>query len=525
MDMLDVNGSTAALKREIVQIKASVEATEHKLRVAGYARVSSDSDDQLNSFAAQMTYYARLAEQNTDWEFVDIYADEGISGVSTEKRDDFSRLLQDCKDGKIDRIITKSLSRFSRNSADSIQLTRELKSMGVSVLFEKERIDTAKITSENLLTLYSTLAQEESISISNNCKKGARMRMSRGEYVSSNAAYGYRLVDNDLQIYEPEAVVVRRVFEEYSNGKGAQEIAKGLNADVIPQKQGNLKWTAYSIVTLLRNERYIGDMRLQKYYNEDTLPYRKQVNRGELPQYYVKNTHPSIINRIQFKLVNILLDERRLHINTENIHHALRGKIRCRHCNTVYRYKNVRDKTYWVCRAHDKASEACPAEWIREGDVYAAFVRMYNKLQKNHKYILETYLSDLERLRELEQSGNAELHIINKQIVELTEQSHALTGLMSSGILDSALFISQTDELNRKVTGLKQAKSRMLEGSKCDHFIEKTEELIAALKKGPTHLLTMDEAIFEEIVDKILASDTESLDFVLSNGLILNERL
>ncbi len=138
---------------------------------------------------------------------------------------------------------------------------------------------------------------------------------------------------------------------------------------------------------------------------------------------------------------------------------------------------------------------------------------------------LETYLSDLERLRELEQSGNTELHIINKQIVELTEQSHALTGLMSSGILDSALFISQTDELNRKVASLKQAKSRMLTGSKSDRLIEKTEELIAALKKGSTHLLTMDDTIFEEIVDKILASDTESLDFVLSNGLILNERL
>ncbi|WP_066460115.1 recombinase family protein [Anaerotruncus rubiinfantis] len=211
MNPLQTQGSGALTpEREIIRIKASADTIPQKFRVAGYARVSSDSSDQLNSFSTQVNYYQRLIEKNSDWSLAEIYADEGISGVSTEKREDFNRMLSDCKKGKIDRIITKSTSRFARNTLDAISVIRELKSIGVTVYFEKEGIDTAKITGENLLTLYSLFAQEESISISQNCKKGNRMRMQSGTYVSSNPPYGYRLVDNRLQIYEPEAEIVRR---------------------------------------------------------------------------------------------------------------------------------------------------------------------------------------------------------------------------------------------------------------------------------------------------------------------------
>ncbi|MFI3255690.1 MAG: recombinase family protein, partial [Eubacteriales bacterium] len=175
--------------REIIEIRATVPKEEIKLRVAAYARVSSDSEEQLNSFSNQMTYYTKLVEEKEVWELVDVYADEGISGVSAKKRTEFQRLLEDCRDGKIDRVITKSVSRFARNTIDSITALRELKSLGVSVLFEKEGIDTEKLSSETLITLYSNFAQEESLNISKNCKKGIRMKMEHGTYTPASAPY------------------------------------------------------------------------------------------------------------------------------------------------------------------------------------------------------------------------------------------------------------------------------------------------------------------------------------------------
>lgn len=222
-----------------------------------------------------MHYYTKLIEKKPEWELVEIYADEGISGASTEKRDDFNRMVEDCRKGKIDRIITKSTSRFARNTLDTIRIIRELKSLGVTVFFEKENLDTALLTSENLLTLYATFAQEESLSISQNCKKGNRMRMQRGEYVSSNPAYGYRLVNNQLEIYVPEAKIVRRIFVEYLAGKGTASIAADLMKDNIPRKNGNVKWYSTTIAFILRMSGIIGDMLLQKSYNEDDHTYRK----------------------------------------------------------------------------------------------------------------------------------------------------------------------------------------------------------------------------------------------------------
>lgn len=236
MNSMNIQGTSALnSKKEIIKINA-LKSEMAKLRVSGYARVSSDSADQLNSFSTQVNYYQRIINGNPMWQMTEVYADEGISGVSVNKRDDFARMLADCKRGKIDRIITKSTSRFARNTLDAIGVIRELKDIGVTVYFEKENLDTAILTSENLLTLYSLFAQEESMTISKNCKKGARMRMSKGTYVSSNPPYGYRLVNNELVIEENEAEIVRIIFREYLGGKGYSTIAKELMADDIPFK-------------------------------------------------------------------------------------------------------------------------------------------------------------------------------------------------------------------------------------------------------------------------------------------------
>lgn len=530
METLETVGSNALNhpQREIIKIKAAVGMEPTKLRVAGYARVSSDSDDQLNSFSAQVRYYTRLIEKKAIWQFVEVYADEGTTGVSTDKRDDFNRMMKDCQKGKIDRIITKSTSRFARNILDTIRVIRELKEIGVTVFFEKENIDTTNITSENLLTLHALFAQEESLSISKNCKKGARMRMRSGTYVSSNPAYGYRLVDNQLKIFEPDARIVRRIFSEYLGGRGIVQIARVLTAEGIPRKDGKTKWHPPEISFILKNERYVGNMLFQKGYNEDTLPYRKYRNKGELPQYYVKNTHEPIISPIQFELANILLRERAEVLNDIQYgQYPLSLKIRCETCGATYRRRVNNGRTYWVCRAHNEDRNLCDSKWITEEGIYNAFIRLYNKLKRNYSDILQPMLSQLEKLKEMKARGNPELSTINKQIAELSEQNHVMNGLLSKGILDSALFISQSDELNSKIRNLKIAKTRLLEDDTVGDLIEKIEELIEILESGPDHINELDEVLLDDMVERIIGGDGRSntIDFILLGGLRLTERL
>lgn len=512
--------------REIFHIQGAAPQANLKLRLAGYARVSSDSTDQLNSFSVQVRYYTRLIEENESWELIEVYADEGLTGVSTDKRDDFNRMLADCRKGKIDRIITKSTSRFARNTMDTIRVIRELKSLGVSVYFEKEGIDTQSLTSENLLTLYAMFAQNESENISKNTKKGNRMRMESGAYVSSNVPYGYRLTDSLPQIYEPEAEVVRRIFSEYLMGRGTDEIAKGLTRDGIPRKDGGLPWRHQAVLLILRNERYIGDMLLQKHYNEDAIPYKQYHNRGELPQYYVKNSHEPIVDRIQFELTNILLDERsRLMNNAPPGEYPLSRKIRCGICGTAYRRKLTNNTIYWVCRQHDRDRVQCASERITEEAVCGAFIRLYNHLKKNRDQILLPMLSQLEKLQEQKTRSNPEISTLNKQIAHLSEQNHVMNGLLSDGILDSALFISQTDELARKLRALKNIKAKLMEEIDADDTLGKTQDLLDVLTAGPEHITEMDTALFGELVEKIIVRNNVSLDFVLINGLTLTERM
>ena len=213
---------------QVIIIDPILQVRSHKLRTAAYARVSSDSDDQLYSFTAQVSYYTELIKGNEEWEFVDIYADEGITGLRMDKRDDFLRMIRDCRKGKIDRILTKSISRFSRNTRECLQIIRELKSIGVTIYFEKEHLDTAEISDEMLLTFFSGNAQQESMTISTNMRWSYQNRMKKGRFITCKAPFGYRLVDGILQIDEQEAEIVRYIFDSYLNGRSKDEIAADL---------------------------------------------------------------------------------------------------------------------------------------------------------------------------------------------------------------------------------------------------------------------------------------------------------
>lgn len=235
-----------------------------KLRVAAYARVSSDSDDQINSYIAQVDFYSKYIASKEDWEMVDIYADEGITGLEARRRDDFNRMMEDCRAGKIDRVLVKSISRFARNTKEYIQFVRELLRLGISIYFEKENIDTGKMTSEQVAQIYGAFAQMESTNHSGNMRTSVRMRMEKGLFVPPTAPYGYRLAGRDLEIIPEEAEVVRMIYSAYLRGQGKEDIARELNRLGTERGRGRQKWHPSTVHYILTNISYTGDMIWQK---------------------------------------------------------------------------------------------------------------------------------------------------------------------------------------------------------------------------------------------------------------------
>lgn len=256
----------------VIAIPSVGQEQTRKLRVAAYARVSSDSEDQLHSFAAQTAHYTELIHQNPDWEFVDVYADKGITGTSAEKREEFQRLLADCRRGRIDKILVKSSSRFARNTKESLEAVRELKALGIGVNFEEEKIDTSELSGELLTAIFAMLAQKESEAISERMRWSYQVRMRAGKFITCNAPLGYDLVEGKLEINENEGQVVRYIFNQYLAGQSMEGIAKDLTRYGIPTRAGGPCWRMTAVGYILSNEKYVGDSLLQKSYT--TKPFR-----------------------------------------------------------------------------------------------------------------------------------------------------------------------------------------------------------------------------------------------------------
>ena len=335
-----------------VTIIPAKDRSDEIVRTAAYARVSSDSQDQLNSFAAQIRYYTEMLQDSNNAVFVDMYADEGITGTSATKREDFQRLMNDCRKGKIDRILTKSVSRFARNTKDCFEAIRVLKTLGVSVYFEKENIDTSELSSEMLLTLHSQFAQEESMSISKNVRMGFRKRMQDGSYVPSSVPFGYVRENGKLVINESEAEIVRNIFADYLTGEGEITLAA--------KYQLNLSTIKY----ILTNEKYTGDSIFHKWYTTDTLPFRCVENKGEKEKYYACGTHPTIISKKPFNNVQQLINKKgAVRRGKETSLYALSKKIYCGNCGRFSKGRNA--ATEYIGSAEITMSPQINARYVR----------------------------------------------------------------------------------------------------------------------------------------------------------------
>ncbi len=403
-----------------------------KIRVAAYCRVSSDSADQLNSYMAQMRYYESFLSDSDTEILVNVYADEGITGTRMDKRDDFQRMLKDCRRGKIDRIISKSVSRFARNTKECLTVIRELKSLGITVMFEKENIDTANISDEMMITIMGGLAQEESTSISNNMRWSVQKRMQNGTYKISRPPFGFDICKGELIVNEMQAVIVKSIFQMYINGYGVQKIAEVLNHENIAGSNQKAVWTAFTILKILKNERYIGDAVFQKYYITETLPRMEKTNHGEKQKYYVSGTNPPIIERETFKIVQELLRERRVPYSDTS--HFLSGKLYCAECGATFKYKKRICSACWVCRKHDNSASKCFVKPVSQEHFYSAFMNLYNKLKNQYDVIFIPLLSQLQELKTKKFSSNQQYMKISKNIAQLKEQIHVLTRLKTKNL-------------------------------------------------------------------------------------------
>ena len=331
-------------------------------RVAAYARVSSGKDAMLHSLSAQIDYYRNLIFSNPEWRFCGVYADEAMTGTK-DNRENFQKMLAECRAGNLNLIITKSISRFARNTVTLLETVRELKDLGVDVLFEEQNIHSLSSDGELMLSILASYAQEESLSASENQKWRIRRDFEQGK-VSCLQMLGYkRNHDGVLEIIPDEAEIVRLIFNSYLSGMGKLAIANMLNENQIFSKFGN-EWTAESVKRILTNEKYCGELMLQKFYSENHLTKRKMINHGEIKKFYVEEAHPPIIEKSVFAAVQKHLQEQKEHFTptkSTTVVYPFSGKIQCQCCGKNYRRKTTATGVVWICATYNtKGKKHCP---------------------------------------------------------------------------------------------------------------------------------------------------------------------
>lgn len=492
-------------------------------RVAAYARVSSDSADQLNSYATQVEYYTSTIQAADEWEFAGLYADEGVTGTRADKREDFQRLLRDCRAGKIDRILVKSISRFARNTLDCIQTVRELKQLGVAVVFEKEGIDIGSLGSEMLLSILGAAAQEESLSISQNLKWSYQKRMRAGNFITCSAPLGYFLEGNTLVPDPQEVPIVEYIFASYLAGKNMGEIAEDLNTQEAPFiRRKNARWYRTSIRYILSNEKYIGDSLLQKTYTPNMLPLVNIHNNGQLPKFYIKNSHPAIIPVEVFEAVQTLIKSRAAFRTPTSAAGSfpLSHIMKCGFCGSTFHRHLKKGIARWNCSQHVKDASLCPLDVIAEENVYQVFLALFNKLLDNRE-ILKTMLVQLLEMQSKTFYTRPDIQELNRQIAEIVRQNHTLARLQAKGCMDSASYIERCNQNNRRLEELRSQLRSLQTPNDVDSTIENTKRLIDTLD-GSEPMLEFDPAIFKSMVQRITVYP-ERFCFHLINGLALDE--
>lgn len=476
-----------------------------KLKVAAYCRVSTDSDEQATSYEAQMEHYTNFIQKNDEWELAGIFADDGISGTNTKKREEFNRMIEECMAGHIDMVITKSISRFARNTLDCLKYIRQLKEKNIPVFFEKENINTMDSKGEVLLTIMASLAQQESESLSKNVKLGLQFRYQNGEVqVNHNRFMGYTKDENGHLIIEPsEAEIVKRIYLEYLQGASLKQIGEGLEADGILTAAGKAKWRPETIKKILRNEKYIGDALLQKTYTVDVLTKKRVQNNGIVPQYYVENDHEPIIPRdLYMQVQEEMLRRANLHSGEKrkkrvySSKYALSSIVYCSKCGDIYRRIawNNRGKhsIVWRCVSRvEHGPSCCDAPTVKETELQNAVVTAINKALGGKDDMLAALEENIAMVFALEDEGSIES--INARLEELQQE-----------LLKRANAKQDYNDLADEIDRLREMKQNaMVENAGREGLKQRIAEMKQFLAEQTERIEEYDESLVRRMVERI----------------------
>jgi DNA invertase Pin-like site-specific DNA recombinase len=500
------------------------------IRRAAYARVSSDTEEQLSSYRAQVRYYTDTLSKMPNTEFVGIYADEGITGVNINKRKEFKRLIDDCRNGKIDEVWCKSISRFARNTLDALQYIRELKALNINIHFEGINVDTMDNKGELLITILASIAEEESRNISANVRWSVVKRFEEGKVIVSNI-YGYRL-DNDgnLEIEPSEACIVRRIYREFLDGYTAAQIAKRLNEDGVPTYYGK-RWTAAGVMKVLTQEKMCGNAVLQKTYMASFLAKKRMKNEGQVKQWEVENSHPAIVDKDTWDKVQSEIQRRAdLSSSGERLSGKYRNNyvfstmIKCECGDGLRRWKQGRkNEAVWVCKTHQADKSKCPVKPIKESAIQAAFVRMVNKLTEDKDGIIADIMVAANEV--ITDTDKTDYEAKTIELNTCREEMMAISKGRAAGTVSSEEYRVKTAALMERIDTLTEETAQM---SRLMHSkslaTHRLDDIRQALENDI--LNTFDADLFKRLVKEITVhteSGTVELKFELLCGISVRE--
>lgn len=508
------------------------EPDDNVKRVAAYCRVSTDKTDQANSLESQQKYFNEYIKQNHLWELYDIYVDDGISGTNTKKRAAFNQMIDDAKKGEFDLIITKEISRFARNILDSIGYTRELKALGIGVIFLNDNINTLDSDAEMRLAFLSTMAQEESRKTSERVKWGLRRQMEKG-VVLGRDMLGYNVRDGKLIINEEGAETVKLIYHKFlDEGKGAHRIAKELREEGVRTSARMKDWSYTVILRILRNEKYCGDLVQQKTYTPDYLTHQKKRNYGELETVTIKNHHEPIISRERFEAVQRELERRRPSQSTAKSfanRYALSGKIVCGECGAgfVRRQKKRKDGSMsvkWVCAENQKngskhkekdgTAVGCTTNSINDRDIKEILQMVVADTMLSRSNIINTLLQTIESVVQRVSDNDNTAHFQN-EISRCEDKKKKLLDMCLNGYIEAKEYREACDDLSRQITDLEQ---KLIKEQSNQKVLADKEKIIADIKEFVNAISAgekWNDAFYRNIVDRIIVYQGRKMDIHL----------
>lgn len=533
---------------EIIKAKNSLsDRTRGKVidrqRVAAYCRVSTDSEDQLNSYKSQVQYYTSLIKKKSDWIFAGIYADEAITGTQVTKREDFQRLINDCVNGEIDMVITKSISRFARNTLDTLKYVRLLKEQNIAVFFEDEKINTLTMDGELLLVVLSSVAQQEVENISANVKKGLKMKMQRGELVGFQGClgYDYNKEDKSITINEEEAEIVRYIFNRYIEGDGGMVISRELRNLGYKTKRGGTSWPETTIIGIIKNEKYKGDILMGKTFTVDPISKRRLDNFGEEDRFYIRDHHEPIISEEVFEKAQEILQRRSKARGLRedgkreifSRQYAFSCLLECGFCGSTLSRRSWHsgtqyNKIIWQCvTSTKKGKKFCPdSKGIAESTIEQAFIESYRLLCANDKDVLDEFLKRTEETL-CDSNAAKQLVKVERELQSIEMKRSKLVDMRLDEEIDKNTYDAKSAELATKAAQLEAERQSLQETEKTEKDVKRRITVFRKTLEQHNVLETFDRYVFESIIEKVIVGgydengekDPAMLTFIYKTGL------